>query len=210
MATANFNINAEDGWVAVTPEGVAFVRIRSNTPKHAFYVTDASETPPITTSGSVQATGTITFSGQPTDADTITIGASTFNFVDTVVDPDTDVEIGADAEETLDNLLALITSEIATVTAVKTSTTVITLTAVATGAAGNSVVLTEAADNVGVSGAGTLTGGADGVPAVIGYKQQCDDGFWCDVEVTGAYYVRVAENLPQDTRIDVFYVAGGA
>lgn len=89
MATANFSIDAEDGWVAVTSAGVDFIRIRSNTPKHAFFVTTDASTP-----------------------------AST----------------------------------------------------------------------------------------VIGYKQQCDDGFWCDVPVTDNFYVRVAENLPQDTRIDVFYV----
>lgn len=89
MATANFFIDAEDGWTAVTAAGVDFIRIRSNTPNHAFYVTTGSETP-----------------------------AST----------------------------------------------------------------------------------------VIGYKVHCDD-FWCDVPVTENFYVRTIENLPQETRFDVFYVA---
>lgn len=92
MATANFHINAEDGWVAVTDAAVSFIRIRTNTPNHAFFVTTGSSAPTITD---------------------------------------------------------------------------------------------------------------------IGFKQQCDEGFWCDVAVaTGElYYVRVAENLPQDARIDVFYIA---
>lgn len=90
MATANFNINAEDGWTAVTAAAASFIRIRSNTPNHAFFVTTGS-TPPAAT--------------------------------------------------------------------------------------------------------------------VIGYKVQCDD-FWCDVAVpTGElYYVRASENLPQNTRFDVFYI----
>lgn len=89
MATANFDIDAEDGWVAVTSGGVDFIRITSNTPKHAFFVTNDSSTPAAT---------------------------------------------------------------------------------------------------------------------VIGYKVHCDD-FWCDVPVTGNFYVRVPGNVPQNTRIDVFYVA---
>lgn len=89
MATANFSIDAEDGWTEVTSAGVDFIRIRSNTPSHAFYVTTGSSTPATT---------------------------------------------------------------------------------------------------------------------VIGYKVQCDD-FWCDVPVTDNFYVRVIENLPQETRFDVFYVA---
>lgn len=44
MATANFNINAEDGWVAVTSAGVNFIAINTNS-GHPFYVTD-SATPP--------------------------------------------------------------------------------------------------------------------------------------------------------------------
>jgi hypothetical protein len=87
MATANFNLDAEDGWVAVTSNPTNFIRIRSNTPKHPFFVTSGSSTP-----------------------------AST----------------------------------------------------------------------------------------VIGYKVHCED-FYCDVEVTDNYYVRIGENVPQNTRIDVFY-----
>ncbi len=90
MATANIDLDAEDGWVAVVTGGCDFVRIRSNTPGHAFFVTNAGSTPAAT---------------------------------------------------------------------------------------------------------------------VIGYKVQCDD-FWCDVPINDNVYVRTAENVPQQTRIDVFYVPG--
>lgn len=88
MTTANFDLDAEDGWVAVTSAGVDFIRIRSNTPNHAFFITTGSSTPANT---------------------------------------------------------------------------------------------------------------------VIGFKQHCDE-FWCDVPVTDNFYIRLAENVPQPTRIDVFYV----
>lgn len=206
MATANFNLDAEDGWTAVTAAGVDFIRIRSNTNNHAFFVTSAASPPANTTTDAVRATGRITFSGQPSNADTITIGTNTFNFLSVVVDPLTDVLIGANAQATLDNLLTLITSQIATVTGVKSGTTIINLTAVTTGTAGNSIVLTESATNVVVNGAGTLTGGAAAVPAVIGYKVTCEE-FWCDVTTSELYYVRNAENVPQNTRIDVFFIS---
>lgn len=89
MATANFSIDAEDGWVAVTSAGTNFVRIRSNTPNHAFFVTSAASLPAAT---------------------------------------------------------------------------------------------------------------------VTGYKVQCAEGFWVDVPNTDNYYVRIPENLPQETRIDVFFI----
>jgi hypothetical protein len=91
MATANFFIDAEDGWVAVTSAGVDFIRIRSNTPKHAFFVTTGVSLP---------------------------------------------------------------------------------------------------------------------AASVIGFKTICDE-FWCNVPVGDNFYVRTQENLPQETRIDVFYVPTG-
>lgn len=89
MATANFDIDAEDGWVAVTSGGAAFIKIRSNTPNHPFFVTTGSSAP---------------------------------------------------------------------------------------------------------------------AASVIGFKVHCEE-FWCDVSTTENYYVRTLENLPQNSRIDVFYIA---
>jgi hypothetical protein len=51
MATANFSIKAEDGWVAVTSADNSFIRIRSNTPNHAFFVTSGTSAPADTVIG---------------------------------------------------------------------------------------------------------------------------------------------------------------
>lgn len=48
MATANFDVKTVGAggiWFAVTSAGVDFIRIRSNTPGHAFFVTNGSSTP---------------------------------------------------------------------------------------------------------------------------------------------------------------------
>lgn len=45
MATANFLIAPEDGWIAVTSAGVDYIRIRSNTTNQPFFITTDS-TPP--------------------------------------------------------------------------------------------------------------------------------------------------------------------
>jgi hypothetical protein len=51
MATANFTIKPEQGWVAVTTAGVSFLRIRSSTHNHPFYVTSGSSAPAATVLG---------------------------------------------------------------------------------------------------------------------------------------------------------------
>jgi hypothetical protein len=205
MATANFNLDAEDGWTAVTVAGVDFIRIRSNTNNHAFFVTSAASPPANTTTDAVAATGTITFGGQPIADETVTVGSQVFVFKASAAGA-LEVTIGGTAAITRDNLTAKINANSAVVTALSSGSTLINLTAVTAGTAGNSIVLTEAATNVTVSGAGTLAGGAAAVPAVIGYKVTCEE-FWVDVPTTELYYVRNAENVPQNTRIDVFYIA---
>lgn len=52
-----------------------------------------------------QARGQATFSGTCTDGDTLEINGFEITFVDTVTDPTSEVEIGADADETLTNLM---------------------------------------------------------------------------------------------------------
>ena len=51
MATANFDIAAADGWVAVTAAAVDFIRIRSNTPNHAIFISTGSTAPASTVVG---------------------------------------------------------------------------------------------------------------------------------------------------------------
>lgn len=202
MATANYFIDAEDGWVAVTSGSTGFVAIRSNSPNHPFFVADGSSAPTTTPTA---ATGTITISGgQPSEDDTVTVNGTVFTFISGTPADDTEVEIGVDPEATHDNLIVAINTVLGgVVTAADTSATVITLTAVAGGTAGNSITLAEDADNTVVSGA-ALTGG---VNPPLGFKVDCGE-FWCDVSNSNNYYVRVLENLPQETRFDVFSIAG--
>lgn len=51
MATANFVIQPEDEWVAVTAAGVNFIKIRGYPDSQAFYVTSAATTPAATVRG---------------------------------------------------------------------------------------------------------------------------------------------------------------
>lgn len=51
MATANFNIQPNDGWVEVTSAGVDFIRIRQYPKSQPFYVTTGSSTPALTVRG---------------------------------------------------------------------------------------------------------------------------------------------------------------
>ena len=51
MATANFNIQPDDGWVAVTSAGVDFIMIRQYPSSQPFYVTTDTSTPANTVRG---------------------------------------------------------------------------------------------------------------------------------------------------------------
>jgi len=184
MATAVYEITPQDGWVQVTSGSTKLVKIRQYPLTHPILITSGSSDPVLNGSN---ASGTITFADQVAEDDTVTIGTTTFTFTATPTE-DTDVEIGTDAEGSLDNLLAAISSQASgVVVANKTSPAVITLNAVATGSDGNDVVLTTTATNLTVSGSGTLSGGAD---ATQGYRSDCWE-FWSDVETSDNFYVRV-------------------
>lgn len=51
MATANFNIQPQDGWVEITSAGVDFIRIHQYPETQPFYVTTGSSTPAATVRG---------------------------------------------------------------------------------------------------------------------------------------------------------------
>lgn len=116
-----------------------------------------------------QASGTITFAGNPTAADTVTLGTTTYTLVSALTGAN-DVLIGATAADTAANLAAAINAGpgVGTVYGAGTvmnpdaSATVATATVTAkartAGTAGNSIALTKAGTNINVSGA-TLTGG---------------------------------------------------
>lgn len=199
MATANFSIKPEDGWVAITSGTVAFIRVNRYPASMPFYITSGSSAP---SANDLPATGSITITGLPVADETVTIGANVYTFKASAASA-FQVTIGGTGQITLDNLLAKITANETLVTGVKSGTTIINLTAVSTGTAGNAIVLTESATNIVVSGSGTLAGGT---ATTRGFLVEDNDDFMVNVSTTNVYYARTT-NPRGDTnplRIDVF------
>lgn len=122
----------------------------------------------------VAATGTLTFGGEGVENETITIGTQTYVLRDTFYNDQDEIIIGATAEETAQRLADAInrgaqddndtvvgagTQANADVTATVVGS-VIHLTAITAGAAGNSIVTTETSTQATFSAA-TLLGGQD-------------------------------------------------
>lgn len=105
----------------------------------------------------VAATGSLTFSGNVTAADTLTIGSTTYTFV--ASNPSTnEIEIGATLAETIAAIAAALNAgEVVDATAGEGKLDLVAATA---GAAGNSIALATTSTAITVSGS-TLSGGAD-------------------------------------------------
>lgn len=125
------------------------------------------------TSNGILATCTLTQAGQPSDTETVTIDTKTYTFQTTLTDVDGNVFIGADADTTLDNLIAAINLDAgagskyatsmslhSTVSATNPTATTALLTAKATGTAANSFATTETATNYSFTSTTAFTGGA--------------------------------------------------
>jgi flagellar hook-associated protein 1 FlgK len=109
-----------------------------------------------------QATGTITFAGQPSDLDTIDINGVTYTFVTGTPATSTEVKIGTSTGVTISNLAAALNISINPLVSVATyaaGASTLSVTFDTGGTDGNAFTLAESATNVTVSGA-NLTGGA--------------------------------------------------
>jgi hypothetical protein len=119
------------------------------------------------------ATGTLTFAGNASNTNTVTIGAKTYTFLTVLVNSANNVLIGATASDSIDNLIAAInasagagttygtgTTANASVTAAAGAGDTMVVTARTSGYAGLSVATTETLGS-GSWGAATLTGGSD-------------------------------------------------
>ena len=107
----------------------------------------------------VQATGTITVTGTPLADEHLTVGIRTFHFK-ALRSTTGEITINADNTTQAANIVTALTADLATITSANLLG-VVTVTAVAVGSAGNSIVLTTDATGVVVSGSGTLANGAD-------------------------------------------------
>jgi hypothetical protein len=121
-----------------------------------------------------KATGVLTLAGQPNDGDQVDINGQTYTFKDPWVDAADNVDIGASASVTIDNLIAAITGGAGEGTAYGTGTVTNTdvtasagagdtmdATAINYGSAGNSITTTDPTDTSGNLdwANATLTGG---------------------------------------------------
>lgn len=112
----------------------------------------------VLTGDGVKASGSITFSGQPSANDTITVGGVVFTFKASAP-LETDLVIGANLAATLAAAAVKIEAKVALVD-VEATATALNITGALQGAEANSVTLAKSGTNITVSGA-TLTGGVD-------------------------------------------------
>ncbi|MCK9370125.1 hypothetical protein M0R04_09495 [Candidatus Dojkabacteria bacterium] len=142
------------------------------------------------------ATGTITVSGIPVADETFVVGTQTFKFVASRVNTG-EVTISANNTDQATNINFAINTDISnTVTAEKTMA-VVSLTAKEYGIDGNSIILTEAATGIAVSGSGTLSGGVDdkfNLPSNINSVAYQDGYFIVSKLNTGEIYISTHPN----------------
>lgn len=150
------------------------------------------------TTDGVKASGTITFTANPSANDTLTVDTTTLKFV-SATPGENEVLIGDDVAATIDNVIAALP---ASVTGTKADG-VLTITAAKDGTAGNDIALAKSGSNITVSGA-KLSGGVDEVVDTDVYAVLAED---CDttegakeaaVYLTGEFNidaVKVNENV---------------
>ena len=107
--------------------------------------------------GTVQATGTLTLTGNTLDGLTVIIGSKTYTFQDTLTDVDGNVHVGASASDSLDNLIDAINLGAGAGTDYATSMTIHPQVSAAAGAGDTMDVTAKVA--VGPAGNSIATGG---------------------------------------------------
>lgn len=189
-ATANFGLSATgtltrpnlSGSVIVGQSSATMALTSSTSAFHArLYLQDSADSGTLNTNtfavtvgsnAAVAATGVLTLTGLPLAGETVTIGSTVYTFRATVPAA-FDVLIGANASDSLDNLIAAINAAAGAGSTYGTGTTghptvgaaagtgdTVDLTADTAGEAGNAIATTETLTN-GSFGATTLTGGAE-------------------------------------------------
>lgn len=149
----------------------------------------------------VKATGTLTFTTNGADGDTVTIGSKTYTLQATLTNVNGNVKLGADIEATIANLKAAINLTAGAGTAYATAmtantsasctssdSTTMVITALLYGTAGNSIATTKSSTHYAFGGA-TLSGGLDAVVAVGSasavFTAEDDSGWTATLAVNG-------------------------
>ena len=129
-------------------------------------ITEVKGVVTIASTGDIAAQGTITMAGLAVTGETFVIDTQTFIWK-AARSAAGEVTIGANAPAAVTNIVTAVTADLATVTAVDGALDTVVVKAATPGAAGNSIVFTEASTNMTVDGAGTLgttTAGVDTSP----------------------------------------------
>lgn len=155
----------------------------------------------------ISASGTITYTSQPADGDTITVGVNVYEFDNNSIFTATPVTIGATPDDTFQNLVDVInvTNPLASASLNAAKHTV-TIAALLPGADGNAI--TFAADTLSARVApiiGTLDGGIDGVQYTRGldYVMRYDEG-----EIARLPQGSIPDPTPSDLAITYSYFPG--
>jgi hypothetical protein len=153
------------------------------------------------------ALGTLTASGNVSNGHTVTIGSKTYTFETTLTDVDGNVDIGADAEESLANLYAAINLEAGAGTKYATSTTAhptvvadsktattLVVRAKASGSGGDSIATTETSSALSWGAATLASGGtANGVVVSDIFEHEIGDDRGSEVPYLESGPYEVAE-----------------
>lgn len=132
----------------------------------------------------IAAQGTITMSGCAVADETFLVDTQTFTWK-AARGGTGEVEIGATAADAVTNIVAAITSDLATVTAIDGSGDTVVITASTPGAASNSIGFTESSTNMAVDGSGTLGGTTSGVDVVSNWSVAVTADESLKITVTG-------------------------
>ena len=114
----------------------------------------------VNTAAGTRADEILTFGGQPADEATLEVGGNVYVWKTVVVTPATEILIGANAEGSIDNLVAFLNGLAIASFAEKDSDTVAHIYARTAGVLGDALTLVSSDANV-VAGAGVLSGGVD-------------------------------------------------
>lgn len=161
--------NAPISTVSITAGGTSQVLLAAadiDTPRKTVIIQPQTEQCVINWGGGVagtQATGTLTAGSNPSNTNTIAVNTVTFTFV-TGASTSTNVHIGADKEETLAELAAVLNASVDALITVATYTVdddVLTITYDTGGTDGNSFALANSTGSTITRSAATLEGGSN-------------------------------------------------
>jgi len=167
------------------------------------------------------ASATLTITANPSNGETVTLGAKTYTFQTTLTDADGNVKIGATPEESLDNLVQAVrlvalgagtafaasTTLHPTIIAARGAGLTIGFRAKTAGAGGNSLATTETLAN-GSFGGGTMSGGGTGGWTELGYDGTNKTAIFRAPGLSGTEEIHIGLGYVQNVPADAYALTG--